>query len=543
MSSPISDKTNLIKGLLSSCEQMMGELKQRRVTPAKREQFLSEVTEHVSHIRQWMVENHSEGKRLIAGNASRNALKLNLELSHLDLRIINLGQILQKARGKAPIQEIQEVMNQRYDDVDLHLRRDARDRFVKMIKLVGHEWGINAHFQMGAHTISTEGAEPGLLAKQALFLVSRFAQSAEGIASLPKNAQMRLIGAIRAGAAAEEATIRQWVEAKRVQQPFTPKHNRVVGEALKEELMKNGLMAFSAGWKGHAVGVTIHHSVDGKYYLYYCNRGAKAFEEASEGSDMVCWEIGNPKKITADLLATITSLTLSSFEDEAANLKAKSLLEGKEGLVKILGLKEVARIPKKPQKMGNCSWANKKGEIHSAAIAIAYDDRREGDMQQAIDGGTAYFKKLERYGRKMSLDKLLFYDAEEIADMLSVKDHLRFLSKAWQKLKTKTADLESRTFADDAALIDLISGYYQRCPYSIDEITYRGLTPRQETRLKKDLVRAGNGAFTLIGEEFWMYCKGQMVKEPVTDREGSLSEFLGKFHFQNLQIKPLYFSY
>lgn len=543
MSSPISDKTSLIKGLLSSCEQMMGELKQRRVTPAKTEQFLSEVTEHLSLIRNWMVENHSEGKRLVAGNAHREALRLNLELSHLDLRIINLGQILQKARAKAPIQEIQRAMNQRYDDVELHRSREARDRLVKMIKLVGHEWGINAHFQIGAHAVSTEGADPGLLAHQALFLVSRFVQSAEGIALHSKNDQLRIKGAIRAGAATEEATIRQWVEAKTEQQPFTSKHNRVVGEALKEELTNNGLIAFSAGWKGHAVGMTIHRSVDGKYYLYYCNRGVRAFKEFSEDADMVCSEIGNPKKLTADLLATLTSLTLASFEDEAANVRAKVLLEGKEGLVKILALKEVARIPKKPQKMGNCSWANKKGEIHSAAIAVSYDEQKERDLQHAIDRGTAYFKKLERFGRKMSLDKLLFYNAEEVPDMLSVKDHLRFLTKAWQKLKTKTGGLESRTFADDAAMLDEISAFYGRCPYSIAELTYQGITPGQVNRLKKDLKRAGSGAFTFIGNEFWMYCKGQMVKEPVHDMNGSLREFLGKFDFQRLQIKPLYLCY
>lgn len=551
MTSPINNKTNQIKSLLHSCSEMMGEFKQRKVSADKTNQYLAEVNEQVGVLRDWMVENYQDAKKLSLGKVTSESLELNRELFHLDLRIINLSQILEKVKTRAPIQEIQASMNRRLDDHELLEYRFERTKFEKFIKLVGHEWGINAHFQLGKDMVPTQGADPALLLNYAAVLVSHFVNKKE-----IQRSPLRVKTAVFAGSDAYDETLTNWVGSKQKQRVFTPKDNITAGKCLLREFKHNGLITIPTGWKGHSVGVTIHRSLDGKCYLYYCNRGGEAFQNPSEralmgkqspnSTDMVCWEIGDPQKLQPELFAKIAALPLDSIEGEAQNGRAKAFLEGKDGLFSILELKEVARIPKKPQKMGNCSWANTKGQIHAAAIAASYDEQvktkgsgsRDECMKLAIQSGTAYFKEMERFGRRMSLDKLLIYHAAGASDLLSPRDHVRFLSLAWQKLKGKTES----SIPEDGDMLDAISSYFQSCRYRVADITHQGLSPSEEKRLIKHLKSAGDGAFTFINDRFLISYHGKIFEEQVTDMNGTLKGFLSQTPLQRLQIKPLYFS-
>jgi hypothetical protein len=150
-------------------------------------------------------------------------------------------------------------------------------------------------------------------------------------------------------------------------------------------------------------------------------------------------------------------------------------------------------------------------------------------MKKSIQTGTAYYKKMERFGRRMSLDRLLFYHAEGTSDVLSPRDHLRFISLAWQKLKGKSEN----AIPEDAAMLDEISSYFERCRYRVADITHQGLSPREEKRLINSMMKAGNGAFTFVNDSFLMSYQGKLVREKVTDMNGSLWSFFSQ---------PLYFS-
>lgn len=111
--------------------------------------------------------------------------------------------------------------------------------------------------------------------------------------------------------------------------------------AAIEHLRNHKLLSIPAGWAKHATDITLHHSIDGKLYLYYTNRGDKSDDRAIFGDDntfMVRYEVTrNLVNSNGDLDEDgLKALLIAIHEGLTAedSSKAQSSIEGKDGLVR-----------------------------------------------------------------------------------------------------------------------------------------------------------------------------------------------------------------
>lgn len=411
----------------------------------------------------------------------------------------------------------------------------------------GHEWGIGLKYSIGSQREKTTGSDPVFTNCKAASLASDFMKAEGGKLPLSPKGRKKVVQATLAGAKAAQNSL---LNSKRAGGYLsTPGANRSVGEELRRELDANGVVAIPTGWSTHGVGITLHKAADGKYFLYYCNRGGRGFEKAEDralmggqkdGSyNMVCFEIENPAALTPELLGQIPGALYHDKDPQVNDASAKPFIEGKDGLFKILGLKKVAEIPKSAQKTGNCTWANCKGSVHAAAIAAAYDDLVEtmprGNsnefLTQAIHTGGTVFKKMERFGRKQSLGPLLKYDGSAKDAPISPFDHLRVLSAAGRKLTQKAKETEnsSETRSEDSQMRLQVIAKFNQSNYSIRSISHPNLGEGTKAQLMDALQKSENGSYAFVNNECWVCVNGKVHSLGQVDANLPLSTVLSGF--------------
>lgn len=381
---------------------------------------------------------------------------------------------------------------------------------------VGHEWGINLDYSIGSTALTTEGNYRDATAEKGAILTTRYLNGLEG-GWIPDSVKDKVQNAVHTGA---EAAAHAFMKSDKI------------GDELMEALNKNGVVTVPAGWTGHAVGFTVHKAADGKYFLYYCNRGQEAFEQAEdraildkEGSYMVCWEIGDPSQLTPQMLTAMATSGLDGNKDEVC----KKFIEGREGIHRMLGLKNPVTISKQGQKVGNCSWANFKGAIHASAIAAYYDEAYKNSSpdqfdsmqtltENAIPAGATLFKEIEHFGRNRSLSALTDFNAHQEAG-LSPHDHLRALALIARKVAKKPAPQYREMEAQ------LLEGL-KSCPYSIQEFKSVGAITLSD--LVKDLKGAGAGAFAIQGDNLFYFNGKKIERHKLTpeDQKKTMGELL-----------------
>lgn len=414
----------------------------------------------------------------------------------------------------------------------------------------GHEWGIGLKYSIGGETKSTSGNYPVVTNGKAAVLVADFMKAEGGNIRLSQEGQEKVRQAALSGAKAAQNTDANY--AKNGFNLSQPGANRSTGEELRRELDANGIVNIPSGWAGHAVGMTLHKAADGKYFLYYCNRGGQGFEKAEdralmggqpEGSfNMVCYEVGNPSALTPELLGQIVGCLQHSSDPQVKDAFAKPFIEGKSGLFQILNLQKAAEIPKTPQKTGNCAWANCKGSVHASIIAAAYDDlvkavpggQTNQLLSQAIHTGGAIFKKMERSGRKQSLEPLLKYNGMASNAPVSPFDHMRVLSAAGRKLaqKANEARNSSETRTEDQRMSDQVAAQLNQSPYPIGSIAHLNLLRGAGEKLKETLKAAGDGSYAFVDNHCWICVNGQVNDLGTVDMTQPLGQFLKQVQVQ-----------
>lgn len=94
MSSPISDKTAQLKQLQKVCSKLIGDLKSRKVSSEKANQYLDEVSEQIGQMRDWMIENYQVAKKTTSKDQNPEIEMLNQQLGTMEHKIKRLGKIL-----------------------------------------------------------------------------------------------------------------------------------------------------------------------------------------------------------------------------------------------------------------------------------------------------------------------------------------------------------------------------------------------------------------------------------------------------------------
>jgi hypothetical protein len=419
----------------------------------------------------------------------------------------------------------------------------------------GHEWGIGLKYSTGGKTENTSGNYPVITNGKAAILVADFMKAEGGNIRLSQEGQEKVRQAALSGAKAAQNTDANY--RKNNYDLSNPGANLSTGAELRRELDANGIVNIPTGWAGHAVGMTLHKAADGKYFLYYCNRGGQAFEKAEDralmggqqaGSfNMVCYEIGNPAALTPELLGQIVGCLQHSQDPQVKDAFAKPFIEGKSGIMEILNLKKAAEIPKTPQKTGNCAWANCKGSVHASIIAAAYDDlvkaapggTSEQHLSQAIHTGGTIFKKMERSGRKQSLDPLLKYNGLSPDATVSPFDHMRVLSAAGRKLtqKANEARNSSETRTEDQRMSDQVAAQLNQSPYPIGTIGHFNLGPGSREILQQNLRAAGNGSYAFVDNQCWICVNGQVNNLGTVNTNQPLGQFLKQVQAQHPSLQ------
>lgn len=410
------------------------------------------------------------------------------------------------------------------------------------IKLeVGHEWGIDLTFSSGNKRLRSTGAKPSLATGKAALLVSDFMNSGGANAYLSPQSQQKVIKAALSGS--ESANKTNALYHKNNKNLEGRKANRSTGEQLLRDLNSNNVVTIPTGWFKHAVGMTLHKAADGKYFLYYCNRGERGFEKTADRAlmanhnknsfNMVCFEIGDPRALTPELLGQIASAWRYHSNKTKHSAFAKPLIEGKDGIHKLLKLTKVAEIPKTRQKVGNCTWANCKGSIHAALIAAAYDEAFkpgqsvEQTLDAAVKTGTKAFKSMERFGRKEGLKPLLAYNALNEGSPISAFDHLRFLSAAARKLDLKILEIantqEMRN--EDQSMRIQVADYFKTCSYPVSTLNH-ALMPISKAALLAELLNSRDGSYTFIDGECHAVIDGNLQNLGKINLDQSLKAFL-----------------
>jgi hypothetical protein len=406
---------------------------------------------------------------------------------------------------------------------------------------VGHEWGIDLKFSSAGERVKTTGGHTTTSSGKAALLVSDFMGTGRANSFLSQESQEKVKRAALAGSESANTTDTNY---RKNGSNLEGRHaNRSTGEQLLRDLNTNGIVTIPTGWDGHAVGMTLHKAADGKFFLYYCNRGGRAFEKTedralmgnqnAESFNMVCFEIGDPSALTPELLGQIAGAKRYHSDATKHNAFAKPFIEGKDGIHKLLKLTKVAEIPKTPQKVGNCSWANCKGSIHAALIAAAYDEASEPGqsaketLEAAAKTGTKAFKSMERFGRKEGLQPLLAYNAFASGAPISAFDHLRSLSAAARKLDQKVRETRNstETRTEDRSMRAQISDYFKACPYPLSTLNHN-LLPAAKAKLLKEVEMSGNGSYTFIDGECYAVIEGKRQPLGRVDLGQTLASFI-----------------
>lgn len=438
------------------------------------------------------------------------------------------------------VNEIPELFPDRTAQKQKEMKKNLIKEWIKLI--VGQEWGVGILFKISQLKVGSEGTTPGRATFLGAHLITEFNDSKESEGILSAEALKQVEQGFIAGAEATNATNRAYFELNRSVTNPEGKNSKA-GEILSETLHKHGIITIPTGWYEHGVGLTIHRAKDGNHYLYYCNRGSEGFEKAedraimnrgtgAECCDMICWKIGRPEILSPELITRIISmLWLGHSNRKAQDKMAKPFLEGKEGIFKILELKDPISIPKKMQKIGNCSWANYKGSMHGAFIAAAFDQMYQENpgvlMRSAIERGTEIFKRMERFGRELDLQYLLAYDARKNPGLLGEFDHLRILRAEVQKLTTKIGEERNHPHIreKDQSMKDQIMAYIKDCPYEIRTLTH-ALQPDLEFNLLTQLCKAEEGAYTFVNGNCYLFSHGKLHAFPIPDGHEPLKSFV-----------------
>lgn len=387
--------------------------------------------------------------------------------------------------------------------------------------VVGHEWGIDLKMDADGGAIETTGMYLEEAVMHYGLLVQNFMLHQAGTLDEPSKQKI-----IEAAFSAERA-LRNALKLNIYD--FTQRAEMIaLGRSIESDLKRNGIITLTPGWHRHGVGMTIHQAKDGKWFLYYCNRGAQAFEQAADrklmgqqknSHNMYCFEITNKNALTPELLGKIAATACMSREDQKQMVS--SFIEGE--LFDTLGLKETAVIPKSRQKVGNCAWANCKGANHAAMIAAFYDQGMGFD--EAIRQGTNLFKQIERDGRSESLTSLLAFDAQDPQSKISPTDHLRALSAALQKLRRKAKESYSFSNLLDIRNLNTLISWFANCQYPMSVLDLAGMVPMDKEQIEEKLRFAGAGSFLCYGQTCFLN-NGNQVIEWRYDKNQTIQEFL-----------------
>lgn len=383
---------------------------------------------------------------------------------------------------------------------------------------LGHEWGIGTELNIQGKNIATEGLPPATSPGMLYDLASEFDQNKELHQGFSKKERARILEAAKqnSNAAYLESEGRYKESAKIQYQTFED----------------NGLAMLHAGWSGHGVALTLHKHPNGKVYLYYCNRGAQGHETdkksimfESDSNLMSCFEVTHPEKIDLNFFEEIFK---NSSSPKKKNIKkAKTFLERQEGMFSLLGLERVPiHISKGLQKIGNCGWANQKGNLHAALIALAFEKKE--NWEKANNKGSIAFKQCELEGRKKALRSFFDSAVMEIGG-ISKRKHFKILNLIFEKINTpfkytKFHDPGNyfKTFKEST--LEEIQNFFKHSNFSLEDCTSKNITKA----IAEEKIKTARPGYFLITEEEIVYQddKEKVKTIPLPPKETTLQEFL-----------------
>lgn len=187
--------------------------------------------------------------------------------------------------------------------------------------------------------------------------------------------------------------------------------NEKITDRILDDLKNDKPVTISTGWHKHQVNITIYEDI-----LVYINKGNHENPDVAQkiyrmGKD---FKSIDSNKLLDEMTPREVIWHLTNYDLYTEKSKKGQIDFIEKEMHAELDLKELTDMPKVPQKMGNCTYANDKAGVQGAAFALEYK-RIEGDAtltpEKKIESAKNYaniiFKNIEMQDRVDTFKTLL----------------------------------------------------------------------------------------------------------------------------------------